>query len=455
VRLARIYVAPDEQRFDGRLGARSRGLEDRRWPWSPVDASGHVRFENLAVGRPLDVFIDRGPFGSFGPDGPSRWPQPRVVLTAGETRQLEVRLKAWAAVHGRVVGATTPPVRVAAASFGAKLSLSLDSLSSAEQKSRTVRWFGNVLVQCDDDGTFAIDQLVPGRIELTAVGADGATLAGTTLELNEGELRTGVELVVDRQKVVCQVTRAGKPVAKAAVQCDDANPIERARPLFTDDGGRCELLVANAPFTVTARMRGEETSRHFDAPPADAIELELGVRPRADVPSLVGRVVADTARGAAPPVVTAIRHDAVECTRDAVVVVAANPKFSLNGLAAGTWDLVVTAGGRVASLAGIAVQSGATTDLGDVALTSGATLDVTLAVDGTSAPPTADADASLLVRRGEVRLALVKLAPGELARLVLPAGKATLELRRDGQWLDAREVVVAADQGAAVVFGAK
>jgi len=91
VQMAQVYVAPDDERFDGRLRSRNRALEQRRWPWSPVDASGRVRFENLAVGVPLDVSIDGGPFGTTRR---SRWPRPRVVFAVGETRQLEVRLRA-------------------------------------------------------------------------------------------------------------------------------------------------------------------------------------------------------------------------------------------------------------------------------------------------------------------------------------------------------------------------
>src|SRR5262249_26160872 len=149
-------------------------------------------------------------------------------------------------------------------------------------------------------------------------------------------------------------------------------------------------------------------------------------RPR--VPSIVGRVVSSATQDGSTFDVTAIRHDAVDRGREAVVLARANPSFTFRELASGTWDLVVTADGRFASLPSVTVREGRTTNVDDLILAAGAVLDVPHALDPRSSLQLEEDDAPLLVRQGEVRLALVVLAPGETAHLVLPAGSATLEL---------------------------
>jgi hypothetical protein len=453
-----LHVVPDSRRFDGRDDAPSRSplrrQEEARRHAGMTDANGRVRLENLAVGVPLDVVIGRDAYTiDFG----SRWPHVRVVLAAGETRRLDVRQLATATVRGRVVGSTAVPTRVFASDREITGLLPPDSFDD-ESMIGLARRFGFAVGVCTEGGSFEIAEVVPGRVALMAVAPDGATLAATSLELHEGEVREGVELTVARTRIRCLVTRDGAAVARAHVSCGDRSPLQKKlTSALTDSDGRCELTVANVPFHLIVRAGRQQVVRSLLAPPAETIELELGGggEARTRTPRIVGRVASDSADDGSSIVVAALRHDAVECRRDAVALVRANPSFAFDDLAAGTWDLTFTTSGHFASLPGVTVQAGATANVGDVALRDGAALDVTFALDPASTLQLEQDDATLLVRHGEVRLALVLLARGETAHLAVPIGPATLELRRAGQWIDGREVVLSAEGKTAVTLGAR
>lgn len=452
-----IRVDPDSHRFNGRSGEPWRPPwrrdEAERFRMGSTDGNGRVRIENLPAGVALEVIAGN----ESSREVRSRWPRLRVVLAAGETRRLDVRERASATVRGRVVGSTAVPTRVVA-SNEAEVSLGrMDEITDA-QRSRLLRQFGLSIATCDERGAFEIAELVPGKLMLAAVAPDGTTLAATYLDLREGERREGIELAVAQKTIHCHVTRDGAPVAGARVTCDDVRALDvREEPALTDDDGRCELRVANVPLQIRVRTSRDAVDRSFLFPPAETIEFELGRdgEARTRTPRIVGRVPSSSAQGGSSAVVTAIRHDAIECRGDTVAVRFATPSFEFRELAAGTWDLTITDAGKVASLSGVSVQAGATANVGDVTLKEGVRLDVTFARDPTSTLQLEQDDATLIVRRGEVRVALVVLARGETARLVVPVGSATLELRRDGQWIDGRDVVLAAEAATAVTLGAR
>jgi hypothetical protein len=359
-------------------------------------------------------------------------------------------------VRGRVTGASGTGLLVAACEPGATRLLERELLGDDEWMRRIGRRLGAHVAKCDDDGAFEVGELVPGRIHLTAIDADGATLAGADLELRDGETRDGVVLAVDRRRIRCRVTRAGSAVAHAAVTCFEQSPVEVDHPVYTGADGTCELTVANVRFEVVVRAGREESSRSFDAPPAETIELVLGVAPAVPAaPPLVGRVVGASGADARRIAVTAIRHDAVDCTRGNIATTVANPGFSFRELAPGTWDLLAATAGSCASRAAVTVETGATDDVGELALAGGAVLEVTFAPAPASATLPVEDDAALLVRRGETRLALVLLAPGEVKRLVVPPGAATLEVRRRGVLLDARPITTTSEAVTSITVGAR
>src|SRR5262249_19077981 len=145
---------------------------------------------------------------------------------------------------------------------------------------------------CDEHGAFEVTEVLPGRITLTAVAADGATLAATAFDLREGELREGIVLYVDQTRIHCHVTSEGAAVARATVSCDDGSPIDvEESSALTDGDGRCELLVANVPFHLVARAGRQQVVRSLLAPPAEMIELELGSGGGADARTRTPQIV--------------------------------------------------------------------------------------------------------------------------------------------------------------------
>ncbi len=332
-----------------------------RQTWEPKSTSGpDGRFELRAV----STSVQHGLLAR--PDDHAALLANGIAVEAGEHLDRSFTLTAGATVRGRVLGPDGEPVE------GAKVAAALPGILG--------RAIGSVREGTSDaDGRYELPHVVPGKLEVRAE-KDGFTTASARPEqaLAEGEVREGLDLALERGRVLAGVVRYpdGAPAEGAKVE---AGP-DLARlgqmggmSLATagrgsaeaDAEGRFEIGgLSQLAYKVVARASAAEGPRAGDwkavAENQDGgqrIELVLaGVQP------LVGRVVDVEGKPVTAFTVSA-RQDAggsagffAGMDRRVQRFTDDEGRFSMKDLEAGKWQVAFEAKGFATTTLGDVVQ---------------------------------------------------------------------------------------------------
>lgn len=235
-----------------------------------TDAAGEFRLGDLEEGTyKLDATAD-----GFVVAGPESVRRVDVVLSeeAGGVSGLELVLRRPATVQGKVVASGRP---VAGASIGAYY-LSAEGLSE-----RLEPYVTDGVATSGDDGSFALEQVVPGRLRLLVEAKDYALAESQELFLEPGEVHDGLVIDLDPSAMVFGevVDTEGEPVHAELVLRGSA--LARSRKVETDTSGRYVfrdvpagtfILEATAPGYRTERLRDVEAV--VDEPTARDVVME-------------------------------------------------------------------------------------------------------------------------------------------------------------------------------------
>ncbi len=183
-------------------GFATRFLEERSSPPTVTGADGFFRIEDRRPGETIDLVAGRT---GYAPDA-----LPGVEVPAEEP--VRIVLKAASAVEGRVVGPDGEPLANVVVFVSPADPMSMAALGAASMSQP-------VPASSGADGSFRIENVAPGTIDLYAmtVGRQQAQLKN--LEVQPGKDLTGLEIVLAPGAVVegRVLSATGKPVAGAEV----------------------------------------------------------------------------------------------------------------------------------------------------------------------------------------------------------------------------------------------
>ncbi|MEM7204782.1 MAG: sigma-70 family RNA polymerase sigma factor [Planctomycetota bacterium] len=283
-----------------------------------TDPSGQARLRGLTEGKhPMWV---RAPHLAS-------WRGAVTVAEAGET-SLSVVLTAGAACEGRVVDGAGQPLRDVAVEVGAWRDLA------------------HFLRYTDADGTFRLDGLPAGEVEIRADGGPLGKASATIRTVGGATVRWAPTLRRGRVLQGKVLTHAGEPVAEAIVRAaHESQPGQRrgfASVITTDDGS---FQLANCPaglIDLTVRGQDIETVRQAVQPGANTVVVHAERVLRNA--RIVGTVVDPHGRAVAHADVSA-RRDTGESPGGVHLTNPATGAFALEGLPPGRYRISVTIDG--------------------------------------------------------------------------------------------------------------
>lgn len=219
-------------------------------PGAVTGQDGFFRIEDRRAGETVNVDVRRSGFASGGAPG----------VVAPTREPVRIVLKPSSAVEGRAVDADGKPVG------GARVSV---VPTEPAAMSRGFMMFTASSVRAAltaDDGSFRLEDVPPGVVELqaSAAGKQAAELAN--LEVLSGQDLKGVEVVLATAAVVeGRVLAAGRPVPGAAIQTVEPEMGGGTRffmaPRATSDGDGYYRLDGVAPGTRTVQVEHKSYSK--------------------------------------------------------------------------------------------------------------------------------------------------------------------------------------------------
>jgi len=334
--LGGVVLGPDDAAIPDatvRIWSDAWGAEARS------DASGVWRVDAIAPGA-YQVFAVSPVYASA--------PSVTVDLDGESPRaDLVVRLRRGAHVAGSVVDLAGSPVPRA----------------FVVATRRDSKYPHELAARAGEDGAYAMPGLPPGTYDLFAHHEHVASYAAHVV-LGDGESVRLDFAVEDAALTGVVVDSAGNPIAGADVRAST----QLVRGDVTDRLGRFDL----GAFPPGEYEVGVRWSDQHEQAPATTVRITAGAAPaKLVLPALatmLGRVLLDG---------SPLQHYRVLLTMrpqwpwmgSPTAVHDADGRFTLAGVTPGTWGLVfATAGAASHTIAGIAVDDGATIDLGDIHL---------------------------------------------------------------------------------------
>ncbi|MBK7875376.1 MAG: carboxypeptidase regulatory-like domain-containing protein [Planctomycetes bacterium] len=352
-----------------------------------------------------------------------------VKLSPGEERVVEWHVSGRCTVHGRVLDGADVPVTDTVVWLVAETSPQ-PSVFGKYDDGRNV--IGKERTNAKGEFTFA--DVPAGKWQAglapdveVRFGNPALDVVGLSerFEIAQGETQRELLLRVDRGLFVSGVVRApdGSAPPHAFVQ---ANGVD-GRASFTQN-------TSDGTFHVGPVLRGRYRLSASGEPhaPTPVVEVEAGAK---DVvltltagAAIHGRVV--DASGAPPPYEVQLAAAEGSQVRFAMMATTTDPngEFKLDGLEAGTYDVVAsTTGGRYGVKRGIVAQPGKTAEVA-LELDAGVRLRVRSAYE----------QGSLLVRSDGALIHMLQPDPKTAVECALPPGRITVELvkyvQKDGTW---------------------
>jgi uncharacterized GH25 family protein len=324
-------------------------------------ADGTFLLEDLAPGGNLDLTATcpgYGPGSAPGVAVPSVEPV-RLVL------QSNVR------VSGRALDPDGKPVSGASVVVAEETAMSFGGQSSLFPAGRSHR--GTTA----DDGTFSLDDVSPGPIELFADAPhhQQANLKG--LEVKPGRDLAGVEVVLPAGGVVTGkvVSADGRPIPEATVAVNQPSPggvpSFTAQRTTTDAGGEYRIeALSPGPHTLEARAEGYRYLVHdVEVTPETStvdFQLERGLE-------VAGRVV-DDAGNPVDGTLVSLRAG-LGARSSASAISGGDGAFRLTGIESGTYELTASKMGYVSAPAETELTvAGAPVEGLEVKLSAGGTI---------------------------------------------------------------------------------
>lgn len=299
-----------------------RGRPDST-PAAVTGQDGFFRVDDRRAGETVNVDVRRPGFAAGGAPG---------VLAPTE-EPVRIVLKPTSAVEGRVVDADGKAVA------GARVALVPTEPTAMSRGFMMFSTSGTRNALSADDGSFRLEDVAPGPVELRAEAAGKQTGVLSNLEVASGQDLKGVEVVLATAAVVeGRVLASGRPVPGAEVQIVEPDMGRGTRffmaPMATSDGDGYYRLDGVAPGTRTVQVEHKSHSkavRELEVR-AGANSLDISLEKGAEVS---GRVV--DADGRPVPSARVLLYEGNRFWDLPSATSGADGSFTLEGVADGTY----------------------------------------------------------------------------------------------------------------------
>lgn len=294
-------------------------------PAAVTGQDGFFRVEDRRAGETVNVDVRRAGFSSGGAPG---------VLAPTE-EPVRIVLKPTSAVEGRVVDADGKPVAAARVSLvptePTAMSRGFMMFSATSTRSAVSA----------DDGSFRLEDVAPGAVEVRAEAAGKQAGLLSNLEIPSGQDVKGIEIVLQAAAVVeGRVLAGGRPVPGAEVQTVEPDmgrgSLFFMMPRASSDGDGYYRLDGVAPGTRTIQVEHKSYSKAVKELEvrAGTNSLDIALEKGAEIS---GRVVGDDGRPVASARVLLVEGrrfwDLPSATSNA------DGSFTIEGVADGTYRI--------------------------------------------------------------------------------------------------------------------